>query len=176
MPVQTSFADNFTTPTLGNQLSTNWIEHAGNFTVNTGAGAATGQKAFNEATVANLSLANVTVQADASFSAAGQYFGLLARYAGPGDANAYLGQVVSLAAGRVQVNIFKNVAGHWISLATKAVANFAGAVKFQVVGHTLGLTIDGKLILSVTDASITAAGAVGVRASSGVAIHSFTAA
>ncbi len=175
VPPQTSFADNFSTPTLGNQLTTNWIERAGNFTVNTTTGTATGQSALNEATVDNLSMANTTVQANATFTAAGQYLGLLARYSGPGDTNGYLAQVVSLGAGKVQVYLMKNTGSGWVSLATKTVLNFAGGVKFQVIGNTLSLTIDGNLILSITDKSIIAAGSVGVRSSAEVAIRGFSA-
>jgi hypothetical protein len=173
VPSQTSFADNFATPAIGNQLSTDWIERTGNFTVNPGT--ASGQSALNLATVSNLAMLNASVQANVNFAAANQSFGLLARYTGPGDTNGYQAQVVSLGAGKVQVSLLKNVGASWITFATKTVATFAGAVNFQLTGNTLNLLIDSKLILSLTDASITAAGMVGVRASSGVAIHSFTA-
>ncbi len=176
MPPQTSFADNFAAPAFGNQLSTNWIENAGNFTVNAQSGTATGQSALNEATVANLSMTNATLQAKATFTAAGQYFGMLARYAGPGRHQRLTWpRWSSLGTGKVQVYLMKNTGSGWVSLAAKNGAELCR--RREVPGHRQHAQprpSTAILILSITDKSIASPRvSVGVRSSAEVAVRDF---
>src|SRR5207253_5871245 len=79
------FSDDFSA-SVNQQLTTNWLERAGNFTVQ--GGTATGNAALNVATVNGVSQANEFAQADVTL-AANQYAGLVARYNGPADSNMY---------------------------------------------------------------------------------------
>jgi hypothetical protein len=167
------FSDTFST-SVNNQLSSNWVEEAGNYKVTPGTGA-TGQASLNEAVLNGVSAANVTLQADVSL-AVGAYFGLVGRYTGPGDANTYLANVVRLANGTYQANLYKNVKGTWIKIGPTATrATFAGDLEFILNGATLTLDMDGTTAVSITDASITGAATVGMRSGAGATVSSFSA-
>ena len=92
-----AFVDDFSTPNNGNQLSLNWTERQGNFTV-TGSqlvanDAGTG---LNVATLNGISLADASVQADLVAGTANQNVGLIARYQANG--NYYVALIASNAA------------------------------------------------------------------------------
>jgi len=53
--------------------------------------------------------------------------------------------------------------GNWSNLAEKAVADKVGRLVFEVVGDILVLSFNGVHVISTSDASITAAGRVGIR-------------
>jgi hypothetical protein len=172
-PLPVSDALNASTPT--HQLDVaNWQETVGNFSVSAN-GAVGKSNGINLAAVNGLLATDSQLQAHVAFSAVGQSAGLVTRYSGPGDRNMYLGMVKSLSGGAVLAQIYKNVGGVWFLLAKKTVTHFAGALRFQVTGHTLALALDNTLVLSVNDNSITGPGSVGLRASAGAAISNFTA-
>ncbi len=109
------FSSDFTTATSPepNQLTSNWINQAGNYTVNTSTGTATANgtgSQQNLATLVGLSVANVTVQANVSVSATGQSAGLVSRYTGTGDQNYYLAELTNSGSG-VTAYLYKNVNG-----------------------------------------------------------------
>src|SRR5580698_7443524 len=64
------FSDNFATVTSPepDQLTSNWVNQAGNFSVNTGTGAATGKGSVDVADLAGVNVANVAVQATVSLT------------------------------------------------------------------------------------------------------------
>jgi hypothetical protein len=167
------FSDTFST-SVNSQLSSSWVEQAGNYKVTPGTGA-TGQASLNEAVLNGVSVTNVTLQASASM-ALSTYIGLLARYTGPGDANTYLAQVVRLANGTYQGHLYKNVNGTWIQVGPTATrATFAGNLEFVLNGTSLTLDMDGTLAVTFADSSIAGAATVGMRSSAGVTISSFSA-
>ncbi len=99
-----TFADNFA-PTPDGQLNANWLNLAGNFGETNGS--AIGQVAGKNVAVLNgANAADVSVQANIDLTAAsvavGSYAGLVARYAGPLNANMYLAFVTKLANGENQ--------------------------------------------------------------------------
>src|SRR5580698_2877138 len=59
------FSDNFTTVTSPepDQLTSNWVNQAGNFNVNTGTGTATGKGSLDVASLVGLNAPNVAAQA-----------------------------------------------------------------------------------------------------------------
>ena len=169
------FNDNFSSPSNVNQLSNSWVEKAGNFTV--ASNIATGAAAVNVATAYALSTSVVNLQGTLAFSAVGQVAGLIANYSGPGDANYYYAEVKSLAGGKFQATIFKNVNGVLTSLTTLTnIATFAGSLRFTVSGGSLTLNMDaGSAILTFTDNSPLVAGGIGMRTTAGGSVAGFTA-
>jgi hypothetical protein len=121
---------------------------------------ARGTAALSLATVAAVTLADVTVSADVAVPPVnGKMAGLAARYSGPGGANMYLGAIV-FSGGAYQAVITRNLGGTWTQLGA---ANLAGSivqrhVQFQVVGTRLQLFVDGTLEVSVTDSALSAGG------------------
>ena len=176
-----SFSDNFSTSnyngatntltTTGNGLGLAWKEMVGAYTV--GSGLATGAGGLN------LAIIN-TVQADVMLTAnvtipVMQYFGLTARYSGPGDTNMYWGAVGNVG-GSYVAYIFKHVNGTWTQLATQSLSSFAGLIEFSVIGSTLTLKLDGVYYAALdrTDNSIST-GKAGIRSTAGTTVASFTA-
>ncbi|MBX3412267.1 MAG: hypothetical protein KF708_06075 [Pirellulales bacterium] len=157
------FADAFTRND-NSLLAADWVTRAGDFRifggkVNIGAG---------ETSIAVLNgavQANVSVVAEIDVTAGGN-IGLLARYSGPGDSNAYMGRLVT-SGGRYYAQIWKNLGGNWTYLTHAEVASGSGTLRFDVVGNSLKLYFDGLLVGDTVDASITAAGQVGFRHSGG---------
>src|SRR5262249_21350053 len=98
------FSDPFNaTPNL--QLSTNWVDRAGNFS--TQGDKATGTAALNVATVNGVSQADVFVQGDVTL-APNQFAGLVGRYLGGGDNNMYFAALVQTTPTIGQAVIWRN--------------------------------------------------------------------
>ena len=76
-------------------MSNAWFNRAGNIGI--AGGAAFGNGNINLATVNGINAADVTVQADISVSAKGQFGGLVTRYSGVGDQNMYFVRVAQTA-------------------------------------------------------------------------------
>ena len=175
-PQTLPFSDNFHRPASA-FLGLGWTENVGGFSVSNEAAVASSGR-LNIATV-DLALgatsANVSVQANISSLAPGQYFGLLARYAGTGDQNYYLGGLDATATG-YQIYIYRNIAGAFTPLFTTNVTTtkaISGTLVFQVVGPSLELFFNGALVGSADDIVLTGAGTVGVRTTSLVTFTDF---
>lgn len=108
---------------------------------------------------------DISAQVDAT-SGSVTFPGLVARYRGPADNNMYLGALVNRN-GVFTAEIWKSVEGVWTQLASTVVSSGAGQLRFTVVGSSLSLSLDGQIRASVTDSSITSAGAVGIRGTGG---------
>ncbi len=109
--------------------------------------------------------------------AVGQHAGLVARYAGAGDRNMYWGRLTAVANGKVQAAIYRNVGGAWARLALKTLDGpGAGLLRFDVVGASLKLFLDGSLVAFAFDTKIAAPGSVGLRVGGGAAAGDFFAA
>ena len=80
-----------------------------------------------------------------------------------------------LSGGQVRAAIYKNIHGVSTLLAAKTVPLFHGALQFKVLGNKLRLSLDGHLLLSVTDKSITGPGLAGIRATAGAGFRKFVA-
>jgi hypothetical protein len=166
------FSDNFNAAT-NQQLSNSWLNQAGNFQV--AGGVATGNGGLDLATVNGVSVANVTVQADLTVAMAGQWAGLIARYSGPGDQNMYVASLGNVGGGVFQVSIWRNVAGTWTLLGAQSVASGSGTLRLVVSGSTLTLFFGGVQELTLSDSMLSAAGAVGIRATAGATVDNFSA-
>ena len=161
--VPPTYADDFTSAGPNNQLTTNWQEHAGNFTQNGFSGKAGSSAAISEAMLNGVAQKDVYVQADIDLTQVGQYAGLTAHYSGPGDSNMYWGAIGKTGSNSFTALIFKNVGGVWSQLASQAVNSGTGMLRFAVVGESLKLSLGNALVASTFDSSITAAGSVGIR-------------
>jgi hypothetical protein len=168
-----TFNDAFT-QNSGTGLSAAWTLQDGGFTVVNQA--ATGSAAVNLATVnAAAPLADAVVSADVSLTVLGQEAGVLARWTGPGDQNYYEALLADTAQGFV-VSLVRSVSGTRTVLASAGVASGSGPLLLDVSGSSLTLLLNGSVILSATDATLSSQGAVGVRATAGAALHNFHAA
>ncbi len=171
------FTDGFTTVTSPepNQLTNNWINQAGNYSVNTGTGTAMASGTLDLATLIGISVADVTVQANVSINGMNQNAALVSRYTGSGDQNYYLGGLVNTGSS-VTAYLYKNLNGVFTLLQSTTVSGGAtsGTLEFVTSGTSLTLTYNGVLLLSATDSSLSA-GSVGLRSTAGATITSFSA-
>ena len=171
------FTDGFTTVTSpeANQLTNNWINQVGNYSVNTSTGTATAVGTLDLATLIGVSVANVTVQANVTIAGVGQNAALVSRYTGSGDQNYYLGGLVNTGSG-VTAYLYKNVNGVFTLLQSTTVSGGAtsGTLEFVTSGTSLTLTYNGVLLLSVTDSSLSV-GSVGMRSTAGATVTAFSA-
>jgi hypothetical protein len=185
-PNNLPFSDNFNRP--NGQLGLNWVDQLGDGQVQNNAlvthvvdpTSSDPNKSLAVETVNGVSAANVTVQADITLAATGlQYSGLVARYSGPGDQNMYWGGIVGVN-GAFQAVIFRNVNGTWTQLNPfTAIGNsttpLSGTVRFEVVGPSLKLFLNGTLVAFANDTVLTAPGTVGLRSADSITIDNFSA-
>jgi hypothetical protein len=150
---------------------------------------AIGTSTLNLATVPGVSVADVAVQADVTLPLTGSgEADVLARYAGAAtgspDQNYYEASIVA-SNGTFTAQLSKNVNGTVTVLTSTALtgnntgtllSNGLATLKLVVSGNSLSLSIDGTQFLSATDGALTAAGAVGMRGTSGVDFGNFSAA
>jgi hypothetical protein len=156
----------------GAQLSSFWQNQVGDLSIVSGK--ATGQTAYNLATLNGVNQANVSVQAVINVPV-GQYAGLVTRYQGTGDQNMYFGMIASTGSGYV-ARIFVNHNGIWTLLAPAASVGAVGqgTLAFTNIGSSLQLFWNGVMVLSTTDSSLTG-GSVGLRVGQGAAAANFSA-
>jgi hypothetical protein len=122
------------------------------------------------ATFNGSSLANVSEQADVTLSPGSATAGLVARYAGTGDGNGRMYDGRITLSGGVYTALIEYVSGGIFNkLTSKTLTGFTGSgtLRFEVVGSSLKLFVNGVLQLAVHDSSISAAGLVGIRGRSG---------
>lgn len=102
--------------------------------------------------------------------------GLVARQSGPGERNLYLG-LLRTENGVLSAEIYRNVNGTWTRLAYARLGDGigGGVLRFDAIGTTLSLYLDGLLVATADDATFTS-GAVGVWSwSTGVRYDDFAA-
>jgi hypothetical protein len=150
-------------------LGANWTGQAGSLGIRSNQAAANGT-GVGLATYIGTTLANVAVQADITLSPGSSTAGLVARYAGTGDGNGrmYDGRVV--LSGGIYTAMIEYVSGGVFNrLATKKLIGFSGTgtIRFEVVGNSLKLFVNGVLQLAVRSSGITGAGLAGIRGRNG---------
>lgn len=122
---------------------------------------------FNLSLYTGGSAADVVVQGDISLGLNGQpQVGLVARYQGPADRNMYLGQIVGNN-GTFTGVIMRNTGGVWATLAQAPSAAGTGTLRFEVVGNSLKLFLNGTLLASALDSVLSQPGLVGIRTTLG---------
>ncbi|MBX3411490.1 MAG: hypothetical protein KF708_02140 [Pirellulales bacterium] len=131
---------------------------------------------LNGPNVSNVS--NVTIQADidlTTLAQAGSSLGLLGRYSGPGDSNAYMARLFRTATPQYYVQIWRNTGSDWEFLDQGLVGSGAGSLRFVLNGTSLEAYWNNILTVSVTDSTIAGPGLVGIRHAGG-ALDNFQAA
>ena len=161
----------------GSQLTRNWTERQGNFSVSAGVLVAN-DSLINQATVHGASLADAAVQADFNVRA-GQVSGLMARYQSNGSY--YLAHISANSHGTVfTATIYKYTSGRFTLLSSTTLATGTGTIRFEVAGSSLRLYFGSdatnlSLVTTAMDSSITAAGLVGIRAGKNATLGNFSA-
>ena len=153
LPFSDAFASN-------GVLSPYWATHVGSFTI--AGGDVQGTKAaVSLATLNGVNQADVGVQADVSLNSATSIAGLVTRYSGPGDSNMYLASLKG-SNGVYTASISRNLKGVWTVLSSATVSSGSGTLRFETVGTSLKLFLNGQLLTYAYDSKLTS-GSVGVR-------------
>jgi uncharacterized protein YkwD len=162
------FADSF----AGSSLNGTWTTQMGSFQVSAGhAGSLVNSR--NLATVTGLSASDVSVQADVA-PTNGQWAGLVTRYSGTGDQTMYLGVLVGTAGG-FQAMLWRDIGGNWTQLTSQSYVGVgAGTFRFDVIGSSLRLYLNGNAVAWAADSQLIA-GSVGLRSFSNVQYSNFQA-
>ena len=101
--------------------------------------------------------------------------GLIARSSFVGSSTFYWGGLRQSGDGFL-AEIGRQVNGTWKSLATVALSTGEGLVRFEVLGDSLKLFVDGRLELAINDGGITSSGRVGFQGTFEVVFDDFTSA
>ncbi|HSQ54628.1 MAG TPA: hypothetical protein VLM40_02700, partial [Gemmata sp.] len=163
------FADSFNVAN-GSPLSSFWSEQVGVFAVNNAKLGGIGS--VNLATLNGVMAANAAVEATVDVTN-GRAAGLVARHQGNQDTDMYLGQLVNRA-GSYFAMISKNVNGVWTRLAEVAVGSGSGVLRFETVGSSLKLFVDGTLVAEATDSTFGQPGQFGLRSGLGETFDDFS--
>jgi glycosyltransferase involved in cell wall biosynthesis len=143
-----------------------WTTRLGRFRI-TADGLRATQKTLSLAVLEGIVEADVSLSAhvDVTMAQIG-YVGLLARYQGPDDGNAYLAMLFRRDS-QFTVDLWKHAGSDWVLVKSVLVAVAAGLLGFQVHGMTLAVYFDGVLVIREEDEELVAAGTAGIRAFGG---------
>jgi hypothetical protein len=157
------YADAFSKPD-NSELDPVWRERAGAFSIQNNSADASNLAGVSLATLNSVAKADVSVQVNVGLQAAGSSAGVVARYSGPDQSNFYVGMIFNNA-GIYQAYIFLNENGSFIQLGMQTLPGFSGtgALRFDVIGSSLKLFVNGVQTVSATDSTL-ATGLVGIRA------------
>ena len=144
-------------------LGPDWTARVGSYDIQGNVAAV--QTPLGVATLDGTNLTDVAVEALIVLGGpAYSYGGVIARYAGPGDANMYWGGIKRLD-GEFSAEIWKQVGGKWSLVGTRPVSAGTGVVRLEVIGDALRLFFADELVVFANDRSIMGAGGVGIRGS-----------
>ncbi|MGL4552109.1 MAG: hypothetical protein ACRC33_13090, partial [Gemmataceae bacterium] len=136
----------------------------GNFDILSGAAQSTA--AVSVATLRGVTEVDVSVAADIALRPrSGQLATLIARYQPAGVQTMYHGGVYAAPNGTYTANIYRSVNGVNTLLVSRPVATGTGALRFEAVGNSLKLFLNGTLLAFAYDGTIAAGGTVGFRGS-----------
>lgn len=164
------FLDTFSRPDAS-QLSRAWLETRGNFAI-TGGALVARAAGVSAAKVNGLIAGDAVIEADVRVRA-GQLAGLIARWSGPGDANAYVVRLTGVTATTFTVSVWRNVNGTWRLLGSRPVNSGTGKLRLVLQGSTLSVSFDGNPVLQFNDYRLPGPAAVGVQATAGAIIDQF---
>jgi len=158
----TVFSDNFNR-TNSTSLGTSWTERAGNMSISSGT-LVNSVSGTSVALVNGVTLADVVLTADVNVGSgfSSRDSGLVARHNSSGAGSQYWAGL-SYSSGRYYAQIWESAGGVWTRLSSTQVSSGSGSLRFEVVGQSLKLSVNGRLTNSVTDSSLTS-GSVGVSA------------
>jgi ELWxxDGT repeat protein len=166
------FADAFNRPDAAH-LGAPWVEPAGSVALSGGRAVVTSP--IGLATVQDRPIGDVDLTARLDLPTTGtQYGGLVARHQGVGDTNLFWGAVV-LYQGKYTAEIWRNLNGTWLLLSRQTVGTGTGDLRFQVVGNSLKLWLNGALVGYAFDNALAGPGRYGVRGLKNAALDDFAA-
>ena len=153
------FSDTFEGPDT-TYVSGSWTKQLGNITqtANAVVSRVVGPSVM---TLTNMATADSSGQAFVNLTN-GSSAGLVARYGGPGDANMYLGALARVGGGYAG-RIWRNSRGVWTLVATAPAIGGSGTLRFDVVGSSLTLSLNGRQLAAAYDSTLSGAGAMGLR-------------
>jgi len=177
-PVNVSlpYADDFNRPN-GPNIGPQWFERLGDLQILNNELV----QQFNSTAVVTLNgpvVSDVTITADVDLTVlaqSGSSLGLLARYSGPGDSNAYMARLFRTELTQCYVQVWRNTGSDWVFLDQGMVGPGDGNLKFTVIGNTLQAFWDNVLTVNVIDNLIAGPGQIGIRHAGG-AMDNFSAA
>jgi hypothetical protein len=146
-----------------------WTNQVGSFAINSANQAATTGTGVNFSTYSGSTARNVSVQADFTLpTGAASSAGVVARYTPAGNGAMYLARVRSTGGAHpvYTAEIYLVSAGAATPLGTPTrLSNFSGTgtLRFEVVGNSLKLFVNGVLQVAVYNSTIANAGLVGMR-------------
>lgn len=153
-------------------LGPDWTVRVGNYDIHDNVAAV--QTTLGLSTLNGVNLADVSVEGRVTLGGGlVQIDGLVARYAGPGDASMYFGALRG-EEGSFKAEIWRQSGGVWTQLASQAVTAGQGLLRFDLVGSSLKLFLDDKLVAFATDNVITAAGQIGIRGTNDTTVDDFS--
>jgi hypothetical protein len=164
---------------LDNSLGNVWIPHSGGFTISSDNAVGTTSPTsgtYNIATFGEAAPANVSVTVTVTLaSSAGHRAGVVARYQDAGDY--YAGALVY--DGGYQARIYRFAEGVETQLGPAVAENVNSTssveLRFEVLGTSLVLYVNGEEVVATTDDRIAGGGGVGIYSSSDDPISDFTA-
>ena len=153
-------------------LGPNWTEQTGDLAIAAGQLSIISNQ-IGLGTLNGFTEADVAVEAEVTVPTEGfGHIGLVARYSGSNDANMYLGALVG-SGGKYSAQIWRNVNGAWTPLAAGGASTNRGTLRFEVVGQSLRLLLDGQVLAQTSDSQIANAGLVGLRGTSSTTADDF---
>jgi hypothetical protein len=157
------FEDDFNRPDAAT-LGADWIVRAGGFAVQ-GMSAVGSGGGSNVATANGVSLIDASVTVDVQLpGGASPFAGAITRYAGPGNANYYLG-MIGASGGGFTAQIWRNVGGAFALLQSVATPSGTGRVRSQSAGNAHKLFVNDQMVAYAYDSSLTVGGGVGIDGS-----------
>jgi hypothetical protein len=174
-PTSESFSDNFNRAS-STSLGSGWTERAGNMSVSSSL-LTNASSGISLATVNSISPADAVLSANVNLGSgiSTRDAGLVARQSGTGTGNMYWGGIRRVS-GRYYAQIWEVNSGRWTMLQSTAISTGNAAIRFEVVGSSLKLFVNGTQTNSVTDTTLTS-GRIGVSMTGlSVRMDDFTAA
>ncbi len=129
----------------------------------------------NIAMLSGVNEADTALETTFTLPGAGTHMGLVSRYSTTGTSGFYWGLLVNRG-GSTYAEIYRNLRGSWTLLDQQlvSVGNTPTTLRFETVGSSLELSVNGVLQASATDTALLTGG-VGLRGNGGVTVESFTA-
>lgn len=166
------FLDNFDRANNA-ALGAPWLAQLGALGIVGNRAQGTGTSTVHIATLAGVSVADVDLYATLNV-VPGQQAGIIARYSGGSDLNFYFAALRSDVAGNTVARLVRRVNGVAAELAVVEGVAASGVLRFRLVGSTLQLFLDGRLLATLEDATLKS-GTVGLSTTGSSTLDNFQA-
>jgi thermitase len=141
-------------------LSSSWVQPFGNVVLQDDS-VVSQIDGVSVATLYGVASVNSSTQAVVNINS-GKMAGLVARYRGASDRRMYVAGLVRVG-DAFYGRIWRNNGCRWSVLASARVEGGSGRIKFDRIGRSLSLSLNGDLIATARDATLRGSGAVGIR-------------